>query len=205
MTQKNKQSYDFANYCYPERWASYYNQIREIFNLNVQTILNVGTGDGFLKRYLKNNQNIVYKDFDIDEKLNPDVVGDILKMPFTDNAFEAVCVFEVLEHLPFEDFENALKEINRISARYALLSLPHFGPAIKFLIKFPLIPEIHLAFKAPFPIKHIFNGEHYWEIGKRGFPSRKIRKIIKKYFFIEKEFIPFESQYHHFYILKKKI
>ena len=61
--------------------------------------------------------------------------------------------------------------------------------------------SILVSFKLPLPIKHKFNGQHYWEIGKKGYSTKKIRKIIKKYFKIQKEFIPFENQYHHFYIL----
>jgi hypothetical protein len=81
--------------------------------------------------------------------------------------------------------------------------LPHFGPPIKFSFKIPFFKEVKMALKIPFPIKHKFNGEHYWEIGKQGYPASKIRKILKKYFKIKKEFIPFENQYHHFYILEK--
>jgi hypothetical protein len=110
---------------------------------------------------------------------------------------------EVLEHLPFEKFEKCLQELRRVSKKYVVLSLPHFGPPIKLSFKVPLFKEIKMALKIPFPTKHKFNDEHYWEIGKQGYPASKIRKILKKYFKIKKEFIPFENQYHHFYILEK--
>lgn len=84
-----------------------------------------------------------------------------------------------------------------------ILSLPHFGPPIKLSFKIPFLKEIKIAFKISYLVKHKTNGEHYWEIGKRGYQSSKIRKIIKRYFKIKKEFIPFENQYHHFYVLEK--
>ena len=85
-----------------------------------------------------------------------------------------------------------------------MLSLPHFGPPIKFLLKIPFLPEFCFAFKVPFAREHMFNGQHFWEIGKRGYGVKKIRNILEKYFVVEKEFVPFENQYHRFYVLKKK-
>ena len=49
-----------------------------------------------------------------------------------------------------------------------------------------------------------FDGEHYWEIGKAGYPLNKIIKDIQKTGFkIEKTYRIFENPYHRFFILKK--
>ena len=101
-------------------------------------------------------------------------------------------------------FISALSEIARVTSRYALMSLPHFGPGMRVLLKIPFLPEIKFSCKIPWPQKHIFNGQHYWEIGKKGFPVSRIREELVKIFTIKKEFIPFENQYHHFFILEKK-
>lgn len=202
--QVNKDHYTFDNYGYLERWASYFYQLQEISFCSPKSILEIGVGDRILGSYIKNNTDIKYQSLDIDEDLEPDIVGSIERIEVPDSTYDMVCAFEVLEHLPFEKFEQALREMKRISSRYVVLSLPHFGPPVKFLLKIPYLPEIKVAFKLPFPRKHIFNGEHYWEIGKRGYPLRAIRDILEKHFTIEKEFVPFENQYHHFYILEKK-
>ena len=130
-------------------------------------------------------------------------MGSAVKMPFGDDSFDVVLCAEVLEHLPFEKFEESLRELKRVSKKNIILSLPHFGHSIKLSFKTPLIKERKLAARLAFPIKHEFNGEHYWEMGKRGYPPKKIRNIIRKYFKIRKEFIPFENQYHHFFVLEK--
>lgn len=203
MKQVDKTAYQFFSYAHPGRFISYYYQLAEVLSLAPESVLEVGVGDGIFRDYLKNNTEVIYTSIDVAGDLHPDVIGDVTKLPFRDASFDVACAFEVLEHLPFEKLEQALVELNRV-ARYAVvLSLPHFGPPVKFLLKLPFLPEIAVAFKIPFARKHTFNGQHYWEIGKRGYETSKIRNILKKYFTIDKEFIPFENQYHHFYVLRK--
>lgn len=205
MKQVDKSKYKFHSYCGQDRWSSYYHQIDEILKLNPKNILEVGVGDGVLRSYLKNNTDIEYRNLDIAEDLRPDVVGSVEHIPFPDNSFELVCAFEILEHLPFDKFEKSLREIKRVSKKDVIISLPHFGPAVKFSFKIPFIKEVKVAFKIPYLRRHTFNGEHYWEIGKRGYSPKKIRNSLEKYFTIKREFIPFENQYHHFFVLKNKI
>lgn len=56
------------------------------------------------------------------------VVGDALRLPFADGAFDRVICSEVLEHIP--DYESALKEITRVLAPGGTLavSVPRYGP-----------------------------------------------------------------------------
>ena len=202
MKQVNKEHYRFERYSHLDRWASYYYQLRELFKCDPETVLEIGVGDRVLKNYLKDNSDINYTSLDIDENLKPDQVGSILKMPFADEAFDVVCAFEVLEHLPFENLIVALEEMKRVTKRKVLISLPHFGPPVQFYFKIPFI-KIKLSFKIPFYKKHIFNGQHYWEIGKKDYHIDKIRQTISKQFLLKDDFVPFESQYHHFFILEK--
>lgn len=201
--QVDKKAYSFSSYSFPGRWVSYFHQIGESLALKPDSILEVGTGDGVYKNYILNNTKILYKNLDIAQDLNPDIVGTVDNIPLENDSFDLVCAFEVLEHLPFERFEKCLSELKRVSKKYIIISLPHFGPPIKFCLKIPFIKEIKFSFKIPFSIRHVFDGQHYWEIGKTGYSSRKIKKIIKSHFVLMKDFIPFENQYHHFYILKK--
>lgn len=194
--------YLFSKYVYPSRWSSYWHQIDEVLNTKPENVLVIGVGDKIVVNILKDYVKEV-KTLDIDNSLNPDILASVEKIPLNENSVDTGLCAEVLEHLPFEKFDACLRELNRLSKKNVILSLPHFGPPVKFLLKIPLFPEIKFAIKIPFMIKHKFNGENYWEIGKKGYSSSKIRKIIKKYFKINKEFIPFNNQYHHFYILEK--
>jgi ubiquinone/menaquinone biosynthesis C-methylase UbiE len=194
--------YSFEKYIYPSRWMDYWYQIKETLFLEPENILEVGVGNRIVSDYLKST-GINITTVDINKELNPDIVSSIVSIPVNDNSFDVILCAEVLEHLPFKDFEKGLTELNRITKKYIILSLPHFGPMIKLSIKFPFVKEIKIAIKINFPARHRFNGEHYWEIGKKGYSTSSIRKAIKKYFRIKKEFIPYECHYHRFYILEK--
>ena len=185
------------------RWASYWHQIKEVLAFNPKKILVIGKGGGLVPAYLKNLELEILT-LDIDSSLNPDITASVLNMPVDDNSFDIVLCAEVLEHLPFGDFHRALAEIKRVAKFGAIISLPHFGPAIKFLLKLPFFPEIKLLWKLPYPIKHQFKGEHYWEIGKRNYPLKLIKsEMIKSGFSIEYDYIAFENPLHHFFVLKK--
>ncbi len=203
IKQVDKDHYLFEKYSHKDRWVSYFHQLDEMIKLSPKSVLEIGVGDRVVGDYIKNNTTISYTSFDIDPDLSPSFCGSILDIPVENASFDAVCAFEVLEHLPFSDFEKALKELKRVSKKNVIISLPHFGPPVKFLLKIPFLPELKWAIKIPYPREHRFNGEHYWEIGKQTFSSRRIKNILKTHFLIEKDFIPFDNQYHHFYVLRK--
>ena len=202
MKQVNRDHYRFEQYSHLDRWASYYYQLKLLLEGVPKNVLEIGVGDKVLKNYLIENTDIKYTAIDIDKDLKPDVVGDVRHLPFADNSFDTVCAFEVLEHIPFESFEQALKEMKRVSKKNVLISLPHFGPPIQLYVKLPFI-KFSFSFKIPVHKRHIFNGQHYWEIGKKGYSLKKIKKIMGSIFVIKKDFIPFTNQYHHFFVLKK--
>lgn len=203
--QVDSSYYDFTHYMDQPRWMSFYEQIMQFHALpSGSKVLEIGSGLNINRNHIAEFiPGITYETLDIAEDLHPDYLGSAHDIPLPDNSFDAVFAFEILEHLPFEKFEIALKEIKRISKGKVVISLPHFGPPIKFLIKIPFLPEIRFAYKIPYYRKHVFNGQHYWEIGKRGYSAKKIKGIISKYFVVEEDFVPFNNQYHHFYILKK--
>ncbi len=202
--QVEKGHYDFKKYSDKNRWVSYFHQISETLKLKPSSVLEIGVGDKVFGSYLKNNTAIEYKSMDLAEDLHPDVVGSINQIPFTDNTFDLVAAFEVLEHLPYSDFDQSIRELFRVSKKWVLISLPHFGPPMQLYFKIPFLPKIYLSFKIPYYKRHKFNGEHYWEIGKKGYPLKRITEDLEKYAVIKKDFLPFENQYHHFFILEKK-
>jgi ubiquinone/menaquinone biosynthesis C-methylase UbiE len=202
--QVGKSVYSFERYTKVDRWSSYFYQLREILSKSPSSVLEVGVGDGVIRDYLLNHTKIDYKSLNIAEDLKPDMVGSVTNISLLDNSFDLVCAFEILEHLPFSSFDKSVSELFRVSKSFVIISLPHFGPPVFFDFKFPLLPRIRFAFKILFPLKHVFNGQHYWEIGKRGYPTKRIKSVLKKYGNLVSEFVPSENQYHHFFILKKK-
>lgn len=207
-TQVNKEHYVSKSYDDFFRFISYQTQIECILNKNPKKILEVGIGNGTLANYLKNNSYSVTT-CDIDKELNPDKIGDIKKLPFKNNSFDTVVCFEVLEHLKWKDFERSIKELNRVSSKWIIISIPYSCLSFSFWTKFPLSnfikkPFVSTCIRIPkFYVKHKFDGEHYWEAGKKGYSLYKIQKKVKKIVNIENEFYNPLNPYHEFFILKK--
>lgn len=202
--QVEKEHYSFERYFHKFRWMSYWYQSKEIISRNdIKTCLDVGPGNDFLRKMLEmHRSDIKYQTLDFAEDLKPDFVADITDTRLENNSYDLVCAFQVLEHLKFEDFEKALCEMKRLSKKYVFISLPHNVPSFDMQLKLPGIKRFSFALKSPWGRKHIFYGQHYWEVGKRGYSARKILKIIKKHYTVIDDYVPLENQYHHFYILK---
>lgn len=147
-----------------------------------------------------------FNNLDIDRRLNPDIAGSVLNIPFADESFDVVACYELLEHLPYENFCNALSEIFRVCKSHAILSLPDASRVYRIDVQIPKIGEIKRLIHLPRRKKpiHNFDGEHYWEIGKAGYPSSKITNDIERAGFrIEKTYRVFKNPYHGFFILKR--
>ena len=202
--QIGKEAYNFKKYCDQDRWSSYWHQIDEILKHNPENVLEVGVGDKVVASYLKNNTNIKYTSLDIASDLNPDIAGSIDGMLLSDSSFDCVCAFEVLEHLPFQKFKKSLSELRRVSSKNALISLPHWGRHFSIDIRLPYLKRLKCKYKLNlFPIKHKFDGQHCWEIGKSGYALSRIKREIKSAGFkIVKDYIVFDSPYHHFFVLE---
>jgi len=198
--------YNFGQYLNIERWSSYWYQIDLILAYCPKSILEIGVGDKVVGSYLKANfPDVVYKSFDNDEKLHPDILGSIENYAFPAGQYDLVCAFEVLEHLPFEKFPAILTKLKRASREYVIISLPRWGRHFSLEIRLPFFGEIKCQYKFNFfPIEHKFDGQHFWEIGKKGYSLKKVKEnIALSGLKIVKDFMAFESPYHHFFILKK--
>ena len=197
--------YIALSYDTKERFISYWHQINGIISFEPEKILEIGIGNGFISKYLKDrNLNVIT--FDVEHGLNPDVVGSVLKLPFISESFDVVACCEVLEHLPYSEFSKALKEIHRVSRKHVVLSLPDVTTVYRINIELPRIRPIKKLIAHPFhrPAQHAFDGEHYWEIGKMGYPLKKVKNdIISLNFNMIKTYRVFESYYHRFFLLKK--
>lgn len=191
---------------WPMRIESITEQLREICYSGYTNILEIGVGVGFLKHCAKMFPQISLTTLDIAEELNPDFIGSVTDIPFDDKQFDLVVCCEVLEHLPFNDFLPALKEIRRVAYRKVILSLPDRRHNYFFKTRIPWIGKFRLDW---FPERRNlanktfeFNGEHHWEIGYKGTLARDVIKKIKEAGFkIEQQYRLTKHDYHCFFIL----
>lgn len=206
--QVNKEHYDSEMYDNLARFISYFNQkeavLTAVKKLTKPQVLEIGVGNGFIADYLKKN-DILLETFDFSPELNPDIVGDVTKISsLVHKKYNIVCAFEILEHIKYEDQEATLKQLSEISTDYVLISLPQAELYFSAWFKINILKPFSLYLSFPFPTKHVFNGEHYWELGKKGYSIKKYRNLLSKYFIIESEFVHPLDTYHRFFITRNK-
>lgn len=175
--QVGKEHYRGGSYSFQDRWNSYWHQLDLVRALHPSTVLEVGVGEGVVARELR-ARRIEVTTLDIAQDLQPDVLGSVTMIPLPDDTYDVVLAAEVLEHIQFEDVPQALREIARVSRSCVVIGLPHPGYVFSIIFKVPLLPRIEFFIQIPFFWKHHqFNGEHYWELGKRGFPVRRFVRV----------------------------
>ncbi len=197
--------YDAANYDELHRWISYWHQIRAVVRSNARSVLEVGVGSGVLSSYLRARLGLSVTTFDFDETLAPDIVGDVraLARHAGEGCADAVLAFQVLEHLPFGDFETALRQMALASRRNVILSLPYYGwdAAVRARI---WKKKFSFGFRISKNPPWSFNGEHHWEIATRGHSLAKVREVINRVLDIERDYFCADYPYHYFFECRRK-
>lgn len=193
------------------RFISYFYQVDSVSSLNnVKKVLEIGPGSKLVANELKNSgYEVITCDFD--ESVKPDIVADVRALPFSESQFDCIMACQILEHIPFEDFENVMKSFSIISGKYVIISLPRRHTGFEIVVKIPFIYtlfkrtffNISLLFPVRFPgFKE--SDQHYWEIDFWTTRTKDVESVLKKYFTIEKKFRPVLNKYHQFYVLKKR-
>lgn len=202
--QVKRNHYFTPAYNHKARWIHYWQQGRLILDSGVGAVLEIGPGGGVVTEFLR-NAGLKITTIDIDSNLKPDVVGSVLNMPFKDNEFDLILAAEILEHLPFKNFQKALSEIKRVTKKNAIISLPdHRHTLFKISFKIPFLEQKNFILRISQFKKHQFDGQHYWEIGKKGFSVSKIKKEIKRSGLkIISNFAPWDNPQNHYFILEK--
>lgn len=187
------------------RWISYWYQIQTVARARPRRVLEVGSGSGVLRWYMQERLGLEVTTADCDDTRAPDIVTDIreLSKHTGEGAFDLVCAFQVLEHLPFGDFPQALGELVRASRDRVAISLPnngHFFQLRAHIWRFKLAVGRKLRWRRDWK----FDGEHYWEVGTRGHMPDDVRRAIEGVADVEREEIYPDYPYHIGYDLRKR-
>jgi ubiquinone/menaquinone biosynthesis C-methylase UbiE len=200
-----------------EHWMSYYYQVSEALKIirdlfkkisKSLNILEVGPGNKITSFILSQSlkaEGIMHDivTMDVDRRVGPNIVSDVRCLPFKDDVFDVSLAFEVLEHIPFEHVPLALQELRRTTKGYVMLSLPHNSLYLAIAVKLPKTPLKTLFLRLfDLPIRHIYDGEHYWEIGTKNHSMSKVRKVLEERFKIVRSFRSPLFPYHHFFLLE---
>jgi len=188
MLEPEKGSWDIEAYDTKARFASYWHQINEIVSHYPHRVLEVGIGTGFVSNYLKKYycRYLEVTTVDITEKYDqPDILTSVLTMDFKEDPFDLahydlVSCFQVLEHLPFSSFPEALQKLRKASSHYVIVSLPDRRKKLR--ISLPFFRE--KTFRLPFNRKEM-DKEHCWEIEDlqqiRDIFAECLLEILKEY------------------------
>ncbi|MFX0186794.1 MAG: class I SAM-dependent methyltransferase [Candidatus Hodarchaeota archaeon] len=216
LSSRNK--YFIKRYFTSKRWTTYSELIRCILEINPLNILEIGPGNGLVSDILKKiGYNV--KTLDIDESLCPDYNMDIRDMTFLNlkDEFDLVIASQIFEHIKYEEF---LSVINRCSlfTKILIITLPHTNLNSYFFsidVNFPLLHQRNFKFGFKIYRKKVFHdlstwrydidNRHYWVIGKKGYPLKKIKKdIVKNGWLIQDNFFNLKNPKHYFFILRSK-
>lgn len=201
-----------AKYLLGGRMFSFAHQVEHVLSFDPRQVLEIGPGPRIVTHALR-AAGVDVKTLDVEPTLRPDILGSVTDIPLEDGAVDVIVCCQVLEHLPFDQFVPALRELRRVARVGAVISLPDITPAYFVLVNLPLLHRRAVAFSRrlrnppaqPPRNRHERDG-HYWEIGVEGFPAARVRGGMRQAGWrIRREFRTNECPFHHFFVLERAV
>jgi len=166
-------------------------RIEEIKNTippDVKSVLDVGCGNGFFVNSLKAGKRQYKKlvGLDLSKEALKHVktekkLGNISNLPFKNNAFDLVTALEVLEHLSQEDFKKGISELQRVSKKYILITVPNEDDLERSLVMCPKCycwfnPYFHMRSFNKNSLQNLFKKSNLIKMEEIG-PTKKYRPL----------------------------
>lgn len=119
----------------PDLWAQppepYMVQVRKdvltLLPRDAESLLDVGCGHGFITNALPPEVRVVGLDIAAETLRYVEreaCRGDIVHLPFADDAFDVVMANDVIEHVVSDQYAQALAELFRVARRYVIVTVP---------------------------------------------------------------------------------
>lgn len=195
--QVDRAHYSPESYDELHRWVSYWYQIQSVIRSDASRVLEIGIGSGVLNWYMRERLGLEVVTADLDPTLEPDHLVDVRELDRCIEAgdFDLVCAFQVLEHVPFADFESALRQLNRASRSRVVISLPNNGHFFQVRMHVWRL-KLAVGRKLRWRRRWEFDGEHYWEVGTVGHQPADVRRVIERVMRLDQELIYPDYPYH---------
>jgi len=158
-------------------------RVKEIIRIipdDIQSILDIGCGNGFFINSLAKEKKQYKRLIGLDPSKEAlkyvkteKILGSIENLPVKDKSFDLVTCLEVLEHLPQENFKKGISELQRVSKRYILITVPNKNDLEHSLVMCPKCycwfnPYFHMRSFSKEKLKNLFSDfkiVHFREIG----------------------------------------
>ncbi|NOX84451.1 MAG: class I SAM-dependent methyltransferase [Chlorobi bacterium] len=115
-------------------------KVMELIPQDVQTIVDIGCGNGVITNILGQNYNVTGVDrseYALSFVETQKIQASADKIPLPDHSYDLVFSSELLEHLDDKVFENSVKEMKRLSKKYIFITVPNDENPDKLSIKCP--------------------------------------------------------------------
>lgn len=216
----NEKSINKGKFLTKSHSESYLYQMQTISKLqDVNSVLEIGPGEGFVAKNLR-QLGYEYHTLDFEDANEPTIKADFssLEPNQVTQSYDLTCACQVLEHFPYESFLKNLTTLAQLSKKYVLISLPYSCKG--FSIKLNISQGQHkrktkqIDFYLPTNLPNRkYRKEymeefpwavHYWEIGRKGFPLKKILQDIEscKLKILDKFHSP--NPFHYFILSQKE-
>jgi hypothetical protein len=193
------------------RIHSYAHQIETLLAQGPSRVLEIGKGPGVVAAAVR-SLGVEVVTLDMQAELQPDLVGSVTQIPAADRSFDVSLCCQVLEHLPFDEFIPALKELHRVTRDALVLSLPDISPYFYIKLLLPKSIQFNWEFSRPrlrLPTLSWFGPDrfgHFWEIGCKGTTLPTVLDAIRlsDWNVIRTWRVP-EKAWHRFFLLEPRI
>lgn len=183
--------------------CSFAHQINLIYSLGPHSFLEVGMGNGFISTYFKNS-GIDVTTVDINPELKPDICCDLQSLAsILSGSFDAVSCCEVLEHMPWQHFDENISVLRKYS-KNLFLTLP-YGRRVFGVGGFSRLPRNKIVgFWFTLPIlKKALPSEHFWELDySRETTIKAVLGVLGKYYSNVNHGIFQLNPYHRYFICR---
>lgn len=134
---QNKQYYENSDIWIKGKYQSGEDQLRIIETLNMlpknaKSLLDVGAGNGEFLKKIEENLNIKTYGLEISKTAIKNSVcktelinQSLLDVEFDNDSFDVISCLEVIEHLRYEEYSQALERLIKYSNKYILISVPY--------------------------------------------------------------------------------
>ncbi len=210
----NKQHYFDRKYLKKERMYSFVEQIEIVkkFVDEKDSILEIGKGNGFVSSFLHDYLGYeTVKTVDVNKDLEPDFVDDIIEpKELTENSFDVITCYEVLEHMPFEKSVIAVQNMVKIARKYVLISVPDMRYFISMRATvFGTLPimlgKLFSTRRFRNPNKK-FGDDHFWEVGYETNDVKYSGEFVRTNLFKNMNVVVDQRDiavpWHHYYVVK---